>query len=260
MKKSFIFLFYFILGFINNSNAQLANGKYIVQLAASGLALDAETSNFQRNDCKIQLWELNADVSQVWTFTKLSGNNYRITLAITGLALDAAGETYTKNGGKVHLWQSNNGFTQNWTVKPLGNDNYHISLAKNGKGLDADQDGIFKNGGIVQLWDKNEKNKDQIWRITTVPITIFGQGLTGRWSERGGTKPAQISAVNQNISVDMSAFKRPNALGFVVNPTTIKVTFPDVNQTLVGKLVQATPNTPAHIQWSNGTIWERWVD
>jgi Ricin-type beta-trefoil lectin domain-like len=258
MKKSVIFIISVILFFSSPILAQLANGHYLIRLDASGLVLDAESANFRNNGCNIQLWQQRASDNQVWYITKVSGNNYIITLFSSGLALDAASETFNKNGGKVQLWQNNGGSTQIWTIKPLTNGKYHIYLAKTGKGLDADNDFIRKNGCKIQLWDKSEKNKNQIWNIVLPPLW-YGS-LKGRWSPKGETKPAVISLSNENITIDMSQYNRPNATGIGLNGATIKVTFPDINQTLTGTIIPASTTSAGQIRWSNGKIWEKWVD
>jgi hypothetical protein len=79
------------------------------------------------------------------------------------------------------------------------------------------------------------------------PPTIFD--LNGRWLPA----PGPVITVNGiAITVDMSAFGRPPATGTVVDPSTIRVTFPD-DATYTGHLATG----PNRIIWSNNTVWTK---
>jgi hypothetical protein len=97
-------------------------------------------------------------------------------------------------------------------------------------------------------------NGDAFWtKVTNSEIQTAGY-LDGYW--RGvGPKMAHISVSGTLITIDMSAFGRPDAHGSVLYSSTIEVTFPD-DQTYTGRL-ELQPY-PRKIYWSNGTVWN-WV-
>jgi len=72
----------------------------------------------------------------------------------------------------------------------------------------------------------------------------------GTWTEIGVERPA-MTVVGDRVFVDMSAARRPDATGTVVDATRILVTFPDAG-TFLGVL-----QTPTFIRWSNGTAWHK---
>jgi hypothetical protein len=76
--------------------------------------------------------------------------------------------------------------------------------------------------------------------------TIFD--LNGVWQYNGVDGPV-IAMSGNNLSVDMSAYKRPTATGIIIRGNTIKVTFTD-DATFVGTLVR-----PNRIRWNNFTEW-----
>jgi len=78
--------------------------------------------------------------------------------------------------------------------------------------------------------------------------TVFN--LNGTYDVGGPARPV-ISNVNDVLSVDMSAFGRPNAFGTVIATDLIRVTFPD--DATYGAVLVA----PGTIRWSNGTEWRR---
>jgi hypothetical protein len=83
----------------------------------------------------------------------------------------------------------------------------------------------------------------------TISATIATEiNLNGQWAIGG--VPGPVIAVNGNtFTVDMSAYKRPTALGAIVNSSNISVDFPD-DKTYSGTL--KSPNT---IEWSNNSTW-----
>ncbi len=90
----------------------------------------------------------------------------------------------------------------------------------------------------------------QSWKnLVTTPITTV-INLNGKWASSGVAGP--VIAVHGNaISIDMSAYKRPTAIGFVSDSSDITVTFPDDN-TYTAKL-----QAPKTIGWSNGSTWTK---
>ncbi|HEX6682397.1 MAG TPA: PASTA domain-containing protein [Candidatus Limnocylindrales bacterium] len=86
-------------------------------------------------------------------------------------------------------------------------------------------------------------------RVTVAAIpTVFN--LNGTYDVGGPARPV-ISNVNDVLTVNMSAFGRPNASGTVLAPDLIQVRFPD-NGTFGAVLV-----APGIIKWSNGTEWRK---
>jgi hypothetical protein len=74
--------------------------------------------------------------------------------------------------------------------------------------------------------------------------------LNGRWTA-GGTAGPVISVSGNVLTIDMSAYHRPAASGFIIDGQTINVTFPD-DATYSGTL-----HVPGTIKWSNGTAWTK---
>ena len=75
--------------------------------------------------------------------------------------------------------------------------------------------------------------------------------LDGRWIYQG--RPGPIIMVNGNrITVNMSTYDRPKAVGQIINNNLIVVKFPDVNESFTGRLVP-----PNKIEWSNHTTWRK---
>ncbi len=76
--------------------------------------------------------------------------------------------------------------------------------------------------------------------------------LTGTWTDGPGRGPGpKINVFGDTIEVDMSAFHRPAARGFVLNPDVITVRFPDERPHV------ATLISPTQIRWDNGSIWTK---
>jgi hypothetical protein len=72
----------------------------------------------------------------------------------------------------------------------------------------------------------------------------------GTWTEIGLERPT-MTVADGTILVDMSAARRPDAVGTVLDATTIRVAFPDAG-TFVGVL-----RTPTFIRWCNGVAWHK---
>jgi hypothetical protein len=81
-------------------------------------------------------------------------------------------------------------------------------------------------------------------------------GLNENWTD-GWAPPGRISETAGFLSVDLTQARRPRAYGYVVDSSTIRVTFPDA-ATITGTLVAAPDG--GLIQWSNTTQWHVWVD
>jgi hypothetical protein len=75
-------------------------------------------------------------------------------------------------------------------------------------------------------------------------------GLAGKWEIAGVVGPV-ISVSANAISIDMSAYHRPDAYGSILDGSDITVTFPD-DKTYTGKLER-----PGTIQWSNNSAWTK---
>ncbi len=79
--------------------------------------------------------------------------------------------------------------------------------------------------------------------------TVTCSTTDGTWFHSGkGIPVSQISG--NRIRVNMSNFRRPTAMGRILSPTQIEVTFPD-DGTFIGTL-----NGDGQISWNNGTVWQ----
>ncbi|MEO5953753.1 MAG: hypothetical protein ABIQ44_14920, partial [Chloroflexia bacterium] len=74
--------------------------------------------------------------------------------------------------------------------------------------------------------------------------------LNGTWAAGGANGPV-ISVSATSINIDMSAYNRPQAVGYFLDNSVIVVNFPDDN-TYSGRL--QAPNT---ILWANGSSWTK---
>jgi hypothetical protein len=77
--------------------------------------------------------------------------------------------------------------------------------------------------------------------------------LSGVWRGPGGGPQMFLSVAGNALHIDMSLLGRPAASGFILNATTIQVTFPD-DRTYTGTIQSATS-----ILWSNNTTWTKVV-
>jgi hypothetical protein len=98
--------------------------------------------------------------------------------------------------------------------------------------------------GTLQAPDLIVWSNGTIWEKTFTGVTEFD--LNGdTW-----TPGLAVTYLTDGLlTVDMSAMQRPTASGYIVNGTTITVTFPDAG-TFIGTL-----QSPDLIRWSNGTTW-----
>ena len=74
--------------------------------------------------------------------------------------------------------------------------------------------------------------------------------LNGQWMS-GGVLGPNITVHGNSISIDMSALKRPTAVGTVVNSSNISINFPD------DKAYSGVLQKPATIRWSNNSTWTK---
>ncbi len=74
--------------------------------------------------------------------------------------------------------------------------------------------------------------------------------FAGVWLYQGKPGPV-ISVSEDNVTIDMSAYNRPEATGKIVSDTKISVNFKD-DSTFTGELFDKE-----RIEWSNGTFWNR---
>ena len=72
--------------------------------------------------------------------------------------------------------------------------------------------------------------------------------IDGTWFHVG--KGIPVAAKGDQLLVNMSVFRRPNATGRIVSDSQIEVSFPD-DATYTGTL-----DGQGQISWSNGTIWQ----
>ncbi len=73
--------------------------------------------------------------------------------------------------------------------------------------------------------------------------------IRGTWFYNGKGIPVSHLSGNR-IRVTMSNFRRPTAMGRMISPTAMEVTFPD-DGTFIGTL-----NGDGQISWNNGTVWQ----
>jgi phospholipase C len=102
--------------------------------------------------------------------------------------------------------------------------------------------------GVLQAPNVIKWSNNSAW--TKVPTIATVIDLNGQWMSGGVLGPI-ITVEGNSISVDMSALKRPKALGTVINNSDISVRFPD-DKTYSGVLQK-----PDTIRWSNNSTWTR---
>lgn len=140
---------------------------------------------------------------------------------------------------------------------------------------------LYVNGKLVQIrpetiplglyWIGSKRGEEDFAAMTLDELRVFNQALTaeqvaelaklmpepplpelaGLWYY-GGLPGPRITVSGTNLTVDMSAYRRPNASGTILGTGQIRVTFPDDN-TFIGTL----NSNPARINWSNNTLWTK---
>ena len=118
-------------------------------------------------------------------------------------------------------------------------DSTHISVSFPD---DKTYTGVLQAPNVIR-WSNNSS-----W--TKVPAIQTVIDLNGRWMSGGVLGPA-ITVHGNSISIDMSAYHRPAAVGTVVNGSDISVTFPD------DKAYSGILQPPGTIRWSNNTTWTK---
>ena len=102
--------------------------------------------------------------------------------------------------------------------------------------------------GVLQAPNVIKWSNNSSW--TKVPAIQTVIDLNGQWMSGGVLGPV-ITVHGNSISIDMSALKRPTAVGTVVNSSDISVKFPD-DKTYSGVLQK-----PGTIRWSNNSTWTK---
>lgn len=92
-------------------------------------------------------------------------------------------------------------------------------------------------------------NGAQWQKVYTGPTVI---GLNTTWTDGSTRHP--IAQANGYLTVNMRALNRPNGAGYIVNASTIRVTYPGFG-TYTGTL-----KTPGFINWSDGSRWHEFID
>jgi hypothetical protein len=141
------------------------------------------------------------------------------------------------------------------------------SLASDGSGLVARGTITAGAGGVAQCPRPEPTGNTFVWYAplprpagdaqigslnfyrASVPTAHGRFDLTGAWRGSGGGPAAIISVAGNALTVDMSAFGRPTARGFILDGKTIQVTFPD-DRTYTGQI-----QTASSILWSNNSTW-----
>ena len=102
--------------------------------------------------------------------------------------------------------------------------------------------------GALQTPDVIRWSNNSSW--TKVPAIGTVIDLNGQWMSGDVLGPV-MTVHGNSISIDMSALKRPTALGAVVDTSNISVNFPD-DKTYTGVLQK-----PGTIRWSNNSAWTK---
>ena len=102
--------------------------------------------------------------------------------------------------------------------------------------------------GALQAPNVIKWSNNSSW--TKVPAIETVIDLNGQWMSGGVLGPV-ITVHGNSISIDMSALKRPTAVGTVVNSSDISVNFPD------DKAYSGVLQKPGTIRWSNNSTWTK---
>lgn len=192
MKKIYITIVVVLL--CNLSFAQLANGKYIIKLAANMKAVDAGRSQMNTNGGRVQLWDACADYKvncepQVWEITRISPTTTplficRIKLLHTDkyLTINSSIESVA-NGTKVILndfyppsTTNSDYLKQDWLIEEITPNKYLIRKYNSGVYLDADRAQMNTNGVGLQVWqgcsNTNANCEPQIFTFYKLPDNV----------------------------------------------------------------------------------------
>ena len=85
--------------------------------------------------------------------------------------------------------------------------------------------------------------------VDTKYVCSLSCSFSGKWAYEGAGGPV-VRQSRDRITVNMSRYRRPNAIGRVINSSTIEVNFPD-NGTFTGTL-----DGQGNLNWNNGTSWQ----
>ncbi|MGH2869443.1 MAG: ricin-type beta-trefoil lectin domain protein [Solirubrobacteraceae bacterium] len=140
---------------------------YVIQNGANGKCLDADTRTIGADATKVQLWQCNGSLQQLWYVdTNSAQTGGTVRSALSGRCLDADTRTIGSNGTTVQLWDCNRSSQQLW----YGQGNAVINALRL-QALDADTRTLSTDGTVVQLWQPNQQPQQQ-WFLKRVTGTI----------------------------------------------------------------------------------------
>ncbi|MEP7238980.1 MAG: RICIN domain-containing protein, partial [Ferruginibacter sp.] len=146
--------------------SQFIEGRYNIRLA-NGRVLEAEALSFKNNGCKIQTWQLNYNLNQLWDIKRVPGttNRYYIFNVGANKVLDADASTVNKNGCKVQLWDhipANN--NQQWILQSTAAGKFTLrNAASSGDKVLNIAGAVLTRAGIAVELADNSNSEAQKW-------------------------------------------------------------------------------------------------
>lgn len=171
MKQNRIIITLLAILFFQLANAQTPRaGRYYIRLA-NGQALEAESSTYKNDGCKVQIWKQRFTLNQIWDISDAGDGKFYIKNVGANKNLDAHAGAVNNNGCKVQLWQvlpAN--INQKWVFQSIGANRYTVRNAASAtnKVLDVTGGAIGTGGTPIQLWD-GLNNQNQVWTLELSP-------------------------------------------------------------------------------------------
>ena len=157
------------------SNANYADGYYIISsFVSSNYVLDI-TSGLTQNGTNIQAYSLNSSLAQIWHIQNLGDGYYYITSAINrDTSLEAAGAG-TNVGTNVQLYKKNNTDAQKWLLKDTG-DGY-VTIVSKISNLAIDLSSVNISNGTNAYLNELIYSKTQKFKLTPYSSTKIYKGI-----------------------------------------------------------------------------------
>jgi regulation of enolase protein 1 (concanavalin A-like superfamily) len=174
----------------------IPNGKYVIESAYSGLALDDPGSSMTNGQIMDQS-TVTAGANQQWTVTNLGNNVITLTNNASGDVLDVGGASLNP-GATVDQWPSNGQTNQEWKVVDVGSASYELISVNSGLALDV-IGGTKSSGTQIDQWTYGG-NAWQQWTFTN-PANIVLPNLPSGWSDTDIDGPGVAGSASYNNGV-----------------------------------------------------------
>lgn len=133
---------------LSDAVSGIAEGDYVITAAHSGKCVDVAAASTQ-NGARIQQWDCNGTVAQVFRVTSVGGGYYKIENPNSNKAFDIT-EVSTQNGAPLQQWGYGGGQNQQFSIEYAGNNRFSIRARHTGKALDVNAWSQNAGAAIIQ--------------------------------------------------------------------------------------------------------------